>query len=99
MAAVLKGIDAIVFCGGIGEHAWHVRESVLEGMEWIGVELDRLANRERAQVISTDRSRVRVFVIPTDEEAMIARHTIEMLDRAVPRSPERRCLVRDVRTT
>jgi acetate kinase len=82
LAAVLKGIDAIVFCGGIGEHAWHVRQRVLEGMEWIGVEMDRLANRNSAQVISTERSRVRVFVIPTDEEAMIARHTLDVLDRA-----------------
>jgi acetate kinase len=76
LAAVLEGIDAIVFCGGIGEHAWRIRERVLEGMEWIGVELDRTAERESAQVISSARSRVRVFVIPTDEEAMIARHTM-----------------------
>jgi acetate kinase len=82
LAAVLKGIDAFVFCGGIGEHSYHVRQRVLEGMEWIGVELDRLANRNSAQVISTERSRVRVFVIPTDEEAMIARHTLAVLDRA-----------------
>jgi acetate kinase len=76
LAAVLKGLDAFVFCGGIGEHAWHVRERVLEGMEWIGVELDRQANRANAQIISSERSRVRVFVIPTNEEEMIARHTI-----------------------
>ncbi|PPQ36030.1 acetate/propionate family kinase [Rhodopila globiformis] len=82
LAAVLKGIDAIVFCGGIGEHAWHVRERVLEGMEWIGVELDRSANRSSAQVISSDRSRVRVFVIPTNEEEMIARHTLAAIDVA-----------------
>jgi acetate kinase len=82
LAAVLKGIDAIVFCGGIGEHAWHVRERVLEGMEWIGVELDRSANRSGSQVISSDRSRVRVFVIPTNEEEMIARHTLDTIDRA-----------------
>jgi acetate kinase len=81
LAAVLEGLDAVVFCGGIGEHAWRVRERVLEGMEWIGVELDRFANRKSAQVISSERSRVRVFVIPTDEEAMIARHTITVLDR------------------
>ena len=81
-AAVLKGIDAIVFCGGIGEHAWRVRERVLEGMEWIGVELDRVANRASTQVISSDRSRVRVFVIPTNEEAMIARHTIATIGGA-----------------
>ncbi|MEJ0020458.1 MAG: acetate/propionate family kinase [Acetobacteraceae bacterium] len=80
LAAVLKGIDAVVFCGGIGEHAWQVRERVLEGMEWIGVELDRGANQAGAQVISTERSRVRVFVIPTDEEAMIAHHTNAVLN-------------------
>jgi acetate kinase len=83
LAAVLKGIDAIVFCGGIGEHAWRVREQVLEDMEWIGVELDRLANRGNAPIISSERSRVRVFVIQTDEEAMIARHTLTALDQAV----------------
>ena len=76
---MLEGIDAVVFCGGIGEHAWRVRERVLEGMEWIGVELDRLANRANAQVISSDMSRVRVFVIATNEEAMIARHTLAAL--------------------
>jgi acetate kinase len=80
LAAVLKGLDAMVFCGGIGEHAWRVRERVLEGMEWIGIELDRSANRESMQVISSERSRVRVFVIPTDEEAMISRHTVNVLD-------------------
>jgi acetate kinase len=81
MAAVLKGLDAFVFCGGIGENAWRIRERVLEGMEWIGVELDRVANRAGAGVISSERSRVRVFVIPTDEEAMIARHTLGVLDQ------------------
>jgi acetate kinase len=81
LAAVLEGIDAVVFCGGIGEHAWRVREGVLEGMEWIGVELDRTANQESRQIISSERSRVRVFVIPTNEEAMIARQTLEVLDR------------------
>jgi acetate kinase len=79
LAAVLKGLDAMVFCGGIGEHAWRVRERVLESMEWIGIELDRDRNRAAAgsapAVISSERSRVRVFVIPTNEEMMIARHT------------------------
>ena len=80
LAAVLEGLDAMVFCGGIGEHAWHVRERVLEGMEWIGIELDRTANRASAPIISSQRSRVRVFIIPTDEEAMIVRHTLAVLD-------------------
>ena len=79
MAAVLEGLDAIVFCGGIGEHAAPIRESVLEAMEWIGVELDLARNRENQGIISSDRSRVRVFVIPTNEELMIARHTSALL--------------------
>jgi acetate kinase len=79
LAAALSGLDAFVFCGGIGENAWRVRERVLEGMEWIGIELDRAANRASAQVISSAQSRVRVLVIPTDEEAMIARHTLDVL--------------------
>jgi len=82
-AAVLKGLDAMVFCGGIGENSWHVRERVLEGMEWIGVELDRTANRVGADIISTERSPVRLFVIRTNEEAMIARHTIEVQRAAI----------------
>ena len=57
LAAVLQGVDGFVFCGGIGENAWQVRERVLEGMEWIGIELDRAANRANAQVISAPGSR------------------------------------------
>jgi acetate kinase len=81
MAAVLEGIDAIVFCGGIGENSRMVREAVLETMEWIGLDLDLDLDRNRANadVISSDRSGVRVFVIRTDEELMIARHTAELL--------------------
>jgi acetate kinase len=76
MAAVLEGLDAIVFCGGIGENSRMIREYVVEAMEWIGVELDPTRNRANETVISSDRSRVRVFVIPTNEEIMIARHTV-----------------------
>ena len=81
LAAVLNGLDAIVFTAGIGENAWRIREHVLEDMEWIGVELDRTANRNNAQLISTERSRVRAMVIPTNEEAMIARHTLAVVDK------------------
>lgn len=77
LAAALDGIDAMVFTGGIGEHAWRVRERILAGMEWLGIELDRAANRASAQVISAQQSPVRVFVLATNEEAMIAQHTIE----------------------
>jgi acetate kinase len=76
LAATLEGMDAIVFTGGIGEHAWRVRESVLAGMEWMGVHLDREANRAGAFVISAKASPTTVFVIPTDEERMIDEHTV-----------------------
>lgn len=75
MAAVLGGLDAIVFCGGIGENSKMIRECVLEAMEWIGIELDLDRNRANEEVISSERSRVRAFIIRTNEELMIARHT------------------------
>lgn len=81
MAAVLEGLDAIVFCGGIGENSRLIRESVLESMEWLGIELDLDRNREGAQIISSDRSSVRAFIIRTNEELMIARHTGQLLAR------------------
>jgi len=56
---------------------------VLDGMEWIGIEVDSTANRANEQIISSARSRVSVFVIPTNEEAMIARQTLAVLDSAV----------------
>ncbi|MBL8671330.1 MAG: acetate/propionate family kinase [Alphaproteobacteria bacterium] len=75
MTALLSGLDALAFAGGIGENAWRVREQVCAGFEWLGIELDEMRNRESQTVISSDRSRVRVFVIKTNEERMIARHT------------------------
>ncbi len=79
MAAILSGLDAVVFCGGIGEHAWRVRERVCQGFEWLGIELDDIRNQAGETVISSDRSRVRVFVINTNEEMMIARHSARLL--------------------
>jgi acetate kinase len=84
MAAVLQGLDAIVFCGGIGENSRTIREAVLGGMEWIGIELDPARNRAGADVISSDRSAVRVFVIRTNEELMIARHTADLVAQHDP---------------
>ncbi len=75
LAATLDGVDAIVFTAGIGEHAWRVREAAMSGMEWIGVRLDREANRNNAERISAAGSPTAVFVLPTDEERMIAEHT------------------------
>ena len=82
MAAVLGGLDAIVFCGGIGENSRTIRQSVLTDMEWLGIEIDREANREGAEVISSRESLVSAFVIRTNEELMIARHTGECLSRS-----------------
>jgi acetate kinase len=79
MAAVLSGLDAVVFCGGIGENAWRIRERVCQGFEWLGLELDELRNQAGETVISSDQSRARVFVIKTNEEMTIARHTARLL--------------------
>jgi acetate kinase len=77
MAAALEGIDALVFTGGIGEHAARVRAGVVDGPRWLGLALDTGANDRGAPVISAARSRVTIRVLATDEEAMIARHAID----------------------
>ncbi|WP_316232238.1 acetate/propionate family kinase [Bradyrhizobium sp. SZCCHNR1051] len=79
MAAILSGIDAVVFCGGIGEHAWRIRQRVCEGFEWLGIALDDGRNRASHSLISSDRSQVRVRVVNTNEEMMIARHAARLL--------------------
>jgi acetate kinase len=79
LAATVNGAEAIVFTAGIGEHAWKVRAAVLTGMEWMGVHLDAEANRANAQIISARSSPTTVFVVPTDEERMIAEHTVQTI--------------------
>ena len=79
LAAALGGLDRLVFTGGIGEHAAPVRGAVCRGLEHLGVELDAAANAAGAEQISTPQSRCPVHVIPTDEDAMIARHVYELL--------------------
>ena len=71
MAAVLGGLDALVFCGGIGENAANIRARVCDGMDWLGLAVDDAANTGNAQEISAGDTRV--LVIPTDEERVIAR--------------------------
>jgi len=75
LAAALGGIDAIVFTGGIGEHAASIRERICRDAQWLGVTLDEQSNAAGGPRISGELSRVSAWVIPTDEEAMIARHT------------------------
>jgi len=75
MVATLGGLDAVVFTAGIGEHATAVREQVCRRAAWLGVELDPAANAAHGPRISAAASRVPAWVIPTNEELMIARHT------------------------
>ncbi|MGA9778573.1 MAG: acetate/propionate family kinase [Verrucomicrobiia bacterium] len=75
-AAALGGLDTLVFAGGIGENAPIVRERICEGLDFLGIELDRSRNAKTAAVISKNSSRVTVRVIRTDEELMIARSVL-----------------------
>jgi acetate kinase len=79
LAASLGGLDAIVFTAGVGENSAPVRERVCRDAGWLGVELDRVANVAAAARISTAGSAVSAWVIPTNEELMIARHTRALL--------------------
>ena len=75
LAAALGGLDALVFTAGIGENSAAIRERICRDAAWIGVDLDRAANANGGPCISTSISRVAAWVIPTNEELMIARHT------------------------
>jgi acetate kinase len=78
LIAALGGIDALVFTAGIGQHAAPVRERVCAALSWLGIELDQAANARHATCISTPASRVSVWVVPTDEEVVIARATLRL---------------------
>lgn len=79
LVAAAGGLDAIVFTGGIGEHSALIRARACLGARWLGVELDAAANQNDASCISSRASRVAVWVIPTHEELVIARHTRDLL--------------------
>ena len=70
---------AFVFTAGIGENSASVREAVIEGLSWLGASLDAAANESGQTRISGPESRIGIYVIPTDEELMIARHTLATL--------------------
>jgi acetate kinase len=78
-AAVLGGLDTLVFAGGIGENASIVRERICDGLGFLGVEMDLKRNAQHASMISSDAGRVDVRVIRTDEEIMIAKSVIRVL--------------------
>jgi len=83
MVAALQGLDALVFTAGIGEHAAPIRKRICESLQWIGVELDDMRNASGVGCLTTPTSKVSVWVIPTDEEQMVANETIGVMAKAV----------------
>jgi acetate kinase len=79
LAAAMGGLDGIVFTAGVGENAAPIREAVLRRLDWLGVKIDQVGNAQGGPRISTRDSAVKCYVIPTDEELMIARHTLSLL--------------------
>ncbi len=82
-AAVMGGVDAVIFTAGIGENGWELREGVLENMEFLGIKFDKEKNKVRGKEIeiSTPDSKVKVLVVPTNEEIVIARDTLELVGK------------------
>jgi acetate kinase len=80
LTAALGGLDGIVFTAGVGENAPRIRAAIVERLGWLGVTLDADANHNGEACISAADSRVAVHVIPTNEELMIARHTLALLN-------------------
>jgi acetate kinase len=83
--AAIGGIDAVVFTAGVGEMAWLIREKALEGLEYMGIILDReknrnTATRKRESIVTTPDSPVKVFVIPTDEELVFTEDVVALLE-------------------
>ncbi len=87
LAAAAGGLDALVFTAGIGENAAPVRARVVEALGWMGLQLDARANDSGAACITTAGSRVQAFVIPTNEEAVVARQTMALAAAAAPAQP------------
>lgn len=79
LAAALQGLDAFVFTAGIGENSSSIRARIVEKLAWLGITIDAAENDRHAGKISRSDSRIPVYVIPTDEELMIAQHTLALL--------------------
>ena len=81
-AAAMNGVDAVVFTAGVGENSDITRKECLENMEFIGIEFDEERNKVNGEIakISKDTSKVAVYVIPTNEELMIAKETVDLLN-------------------
>jgi len=79
LAAALGGLDAVVFTAGIGENQAEIRARICAQARWLGLELDDAANLRNGPCISTADSKVAAYVIPTDEESMIAQHVQQLI--------------------
>jgi acetate kinase len=84
LAAALQGLDAFVFTAGIGENSASIRARIAEKLQWLGVSLDDLENSKNGLKISPAESHIPVYVVPTDEERMIAEHTLALLWKTRP---------------
>ncbi len=82
LGSSLGGLDGLVFTAGVGEHAAPVREAILRRCAWLGLEVDLAANAAHGPRITAPSSRIPAYVIPTDEERMIARHTVDVLRKS-----------------
>lgn len=81
-AAAMGGVDIVVFTAGVGEHQWDVRRGAVHGLEFMGIELDEEKNRKNCgeeEIISTPASKIKVVVVPTDEELLIASDTLDLI--------------------
>jgi acetate kinase len=79
--AALGGLDGLVFTGGIGQRDARTRSEVIAGCAWLGAELDRAANDAGETRIDATASRVPIWMLPTDEERVIARHTAALIEQ------------------
>ncbi len=82
LAATMEGLDGFVFTAGIGENAPAIRAAVAKRLAWMGLEMDEQANERGGPLIATRQSRIACYVIPTDEELMIAHHTLDCMEAA-----------------
>ena len=90
LAAALDGFDALVFTAGIGEHAPEIRRRVCEKSTWLGLEIDEAANNAGGPRITKADSKTSAWVIPTDEDLMIARHTWRLVGESKERRTDER---------
>lgn len=79
LAAALNGLDMLVFTGGIGENAPVIRKRICKELKFLGIRLSKKSNSNSSKTISSAKSKVKVLIVKTDEEAMLARHTRDLL--------------------